>query len=339
MTSTINRQVVLSSRPEGIPGADHFDLRDAAVPELKENEFLIQNKFLSVDPAMRGWVNAAPNYSEPVAVGNVMRSIAVGEIVETRHPEYPVGETVCGLFGWQDYAVSDGFDVWFRHDPSTAPITTALGILGLNGITAYFGLLDIGQPNAGETVVVSTAAGAVGSAVGQIARIQGCRTVGLTGSDEKIALCKETFGFDEAINYRNCKGTGELDQALAVACPGGVDVYYDNTAGAISDAVYSRLNLHARCVVCGTASVSNWDPWPVGPRVERHLLVKRARIQGFLIFDFADRFAEARVRLTEWLNDGKLAYREEILPGLDAAPGAIARLYAGDNLGKLMVEI
>jgi NADPH-dependent curcumin reductase CurA len=331
---THNRQVILAARPEGIPKPEHFELREALVPAPGEGQFLIRNRFLSVDPAMRGWVSAVANYSEPVALGSVMRSIAVGEVAESRHPDYVPGEHVCGMFGWQEYAVSDGKNVWFKHDPAVAPLSTALGILGINGITAYFGLLEVGRPQAGETVVVSTAAGAVGSAVGQIAKIKGCRTVGITSSAEKIALCREVYGYDAALSYRE-----DLEAGLAAACPEGVDVYFDNTAGAISDAVYRHLAVRARAVVCGTASVANWEPWPQGPRVERHILVKRATMQGFLLFDHMARFGEARAQLAAWLAEGRLSYREEVLEGLDKAPGAIAHLYAGGNLGKLVIRV
>lgn len=335
MAATRNRQVILAARPEAIPEACHFELRDAALPVHGEGEMVVRNRFLSVDPAMRGWVSAVANYSDPVALGTVMRAIAVGEVVASRHPDYPEGSHVCGLFGWQEYAVTDGSDVWFAHDPAMAPLSTALGILGINGITAYHGLLEYGRPQAGETVVVSTAAGAVGSAVGQIARIKGCRTVGITSSAEKIAQCREDFRYDDAISYR----TGDLDAALAEACPDRIDVYFDNTAGAISDAVYRRLALRARCVVCGTASVASWGPWPEGPRIERHILVKRASMHGFLLFDFADRFEEARSQLAAWLRDGMLTYREEILDGIEHALGAIAKLYDGANRGKLLIRV
>ena len=335
MAEARNRAVVLVERPEGIPEARHFELRETAMPEASDGEMLIRNSFLSVDPAMRGWVNAAANYSEPVAIGAVMRSFAAGEVVRSNHPNYAPGDLVCGMFGWRDYAVSDGSDVVFRHDMARGPLSASLGILGVNGITAYFALLDIGAPQAGETVVVSTAAGSVGSAVGQIAKIKGCRTVGLTGSGEKVQQCLSEFGYDAAIDYR----AGDLDQALAAACPDGVDVYFDNTAGAISDAVYCHLNIRARCVVCGTASQASWDPWPDGPRIEHHLLVKRARIEGFILFDHAARYDEARAQLGDWLAAGKLTYREHILDGLHEAPGAIARLYAGENNGKLLIGL
>lgn len=335
MRNSNNRQVVLAKRPEGIPQAEHFALQDGAMPNVNDGEVLVRNLYLSVDPAMRGWVNAVANYSEPVAIGAVMRSIAVGEIVESRRDGYAPGEIVCGMFGWQEYAAAGAEDIWFKHDPAMAPVTTALGILGINGLTGYFGLLDVGEPQAGDTVVVSTAAGAVGSAVGQIAKIKGCRTVGIAGGPDKVAACLDEFGYDAAIDYK----TADLDAELKAACPDGIDVYFDNTSGRISDAVYAQLALRARVAICGTASIANWDPWPDGPRVERHLLVKRARMQGLLLFDFADRFAEARTQLASWLRDGKLSYREDVLDGLEAAPGAIQRLYAGENKGKLLIGL
>jgi NADPH-dependent curcumin reductase CurA len=295
----------------------------------------VRNLYLSVDPAMRGWVNAAANYSEPVAIGAVMRSIAVGEVIESKLDGYATGDVVCGMFGWQEFAAAGAGDIWFKHDPAMAPVSTALGVLGINGLTAYFCLLDVGQPQAGETVVVSTAAGAVGSAVGQIAKLKGCRAVGIAGGAEKVTQCRDEFGYDAAIDYK----TADLDVELAAACPDGIDVYFDNTAGRISDAVYRQLAMRARVAICGTASIANWEPWPEGPRVERHLLVKRARMQGFLLFDYADRFAEARKQLADWLNAGKLTYREDVLGGLEAAPGAIQRLYAGQNRGKQLIKL
>jgi hypothetical protein len=335
MPNNRNRQVVLASRPTGIPQAEHFNVVESPVPEPGPGEFLLRNKFLSVDPAMRGWVNAAQNYSEPVAIGAVMRAIALGEVVASNHPDYAVGDHLVGFFGWQDYAVGDGTGVWFKVAPDGAPLSASLGVLGINGITAYFGLLEVGRPQAGETVVVSTAAGAVGSAVGQIAKIKGCRTVGVAGGPDKVQACLEDFGFDAAIDYK----AGDLDAALSAACPDGVDVYFDNTAGPISDAVYARLRSGARCVVCGTASVADWDPPPQGPRVERHLLVNRARIEGFLVLDYLGRAAEAGDQLAQWLAAGKLRYREDILDGLEQAPGAIAKLYAGANRGKLLIRV
>jgi hypothetical protein len=296
----------------------------------------VRNRYLSVDPAMRGWVSAVANYAKPVGIGEVMRARAVGEVVASRHPDYRDGERLVGWFGWQEYAVSAGTGIIRRVSETDIPLSAALGVLGMNGLTAYFGLLDIGAPKPGETVVVSTAAGAVGAAVGQIAKIKGCRTVGIAGGPVKTRLCREEFGYDAAIDY---KAPDDLDAALAAACPKGVDIYFDNTSGRISDAVLRHINKNARIIICGTASVSSWDPWPTGPRVERHLLVKTARMQGLLVFDYEQRTEEAVPVLAAWVREGKLRYREDILDGLDQAPGAIAGLYRGENLGKRLIKL
>jgi len=335
MTLTRNRQVRLKARPSGIPQAEHFEIAAAPVPEPRDGEFLVRNDFLSVDPAMRGWVGAVANYSRPVGIGEVMRSFAAGVVVVSRHPGYAVGERVMGLLGWQEYALSDGSSVTRKVKETDLPLSASLGILGLNGVTAYFALLDVGAPRPGDTVVVSTAAGAVGAAVGQIAKLAGCRTVGIAGGTAKTALCRDEFGYDAAIDYKDA-GFGA---ALAAACPQGIDVYFDNTAGPISDAVLGHLAVGARVVVCGTASVASWDPPPMGPRVERHLLVKRARMQGFLVFDYQHRYEEAVARLAAWLRAGKLRHREDILEGIEHAPGAIAGLYRGENLGKRLIRL
>jgi len=335
MRPIANRQVILKSRPTGIPEAENFAIVESPVPPLDDGQVLVRNVYLSAEPAMRGWVSAAANYSEPVPLGGVMRSPAVGRVEESRHPDFGPREFVTGFFGWQDYAVVDASAIQRKVAATGLPISTALGVLGMNGLTAYFALLEVGQPRAGETVVVSTAAGAVGSCVGQIAKIKGCRTVGIAGGPQKTQLCRDEFGFDAAIDYH----AGALESALAAACPDGIDIYYDNTAGAISDAVLKHLRPRARVVICGTASVSSWDPWPVGPRVERHLLVKRARMQGFLIFDYAPRFAEGLAALTEWVRAGRIRYREDVLEGIAEAPGSIAGLYRGENLGKRIIRI
>jgi NADPH-dependent curcumin reductase CurA len=330
-----NRQVRLKARPTGIPQAEHFEIVDAVLPVLRDGQILVRNLYLSVEPAMRGWVNAAANYSEPVAIGAVMRALAAGRVEQSKHPDYRVGDRVCGWFGWQDYAAVEGSQVERKVVDADLPLTTSLGVLGLNGVTAYFGLLDVGQPRRNETVVVSTAAGSVGSCVGQIAKLKGCRTVGIAGGAQKTALCTDVFGYDAAIDYKSA----DLDAALAKHCPGGVDVYFDNTAGPISDTVMKHLRTHARVVICGTASIASWDPLPTGPRVERHLLIKRARVQGFVVLDYLARYAEALAELAAWVRAGKIRYREDILEGIEQAPDSIAGLYRGDNLGKRLIRI
>jgi len=335
MMSQANRQVRLKSRPIGIPQSDHFEIVTASVPDIGEKQFLVRNEYLSVEPAMRGWVSAVANYSTPVGIGEVMRAFSAGTVVASRHPNYREGDAVTGMLGWQEYAISDGSTITRKVKERDLPLSLSLGVLGLNGVTAYFGLLDVGQPRPGDTVVVSTAAGAVGSAVGQIAKLMGCRTVGLTGGTIKCKICRDDFGYDEVIDYK----VGSLPDALVRACPRGVDVYFDNTAGSISDAVLPQLAMGARVVICGTASVASWDPPPSGPRVERHLLVKRARMSGLLIFDYQHRYEEAVARLAEWVRAGRVRYREDIVEGIENCPGAIAALYRGENLGKRLIQL
>jgi len=318
-----------------VPQAEHFEIVEAPVPDLSDGQVLVRNIYLSIDPAMRGWVSAVANYSEPVAIGAVMRSLAVGRVEESRDSGFAPGDYVTGMFGWQDYAVVDATAIQRKLDGSGLPISTSLGVLGLNGLTAYFALLDIGQPKAGETVVVSTAAGAVGSCVGQIAKLKDCRTAGIAGGPQKVRMCTEDFRYDAAVDYK----ANNFESALDAACPDGIDVYFDNTAGPISDAVIRRINVGARLVICGTASIASWEPPPQGPRVERHLLVKRARMQGFLIFDYVERYSEALRELESWVRAGEITYREDILEGIEQAPGSIAGLYRGENVGKRLIRI
>lgn len=334
MSENVNRQVVLRSRPSGIPDAENFEIVQKPIPQIKAGMILVRNIYLSVEPAMRGWVGAAANYSEPVPIGGVMRSFATGRVEQSAHPDFRPGDIVTGMFGWQDYALVDAESIQRKVDPSL-PISTSLGVLGLNGLTAYFALLDVGQPRTDNTVAVSSAAGAVGSCVGQIAKIKGCRTVGITSSEEKVNLCLNEFGFDAAISYRR----DDFSAVLGDFFKQGVDIYFDNTAGAISDAVLPHIAVGARIVVCGTASVASWDPPPLGPRVERNILVKRARMQGFLIFDYAHRYSEAWPVLSDWVRSGLLRYREEITQGIETAPSAIASLYRSENMGKRLIRI
>ncbi|MHA6768864.1 NADP-dependent oxidoreductase [Sphingobium ummariense] len=331
-----NRQIWLRSRPQTIPGAEHFAVRDAEIPELGEGQFLVRNAYLSVDPAMRGWLLDEGNYLPRVEPGETMRAFAVGEIIASRNPEFVAGDRVTGLFGWQEYTVADAEQVLLRASERDLPLSSALGVLGLNGVTAYFGLLDVCAPQAAETVVISTAAGAVGSCAGQIAKALGCRTIAITGGEEKRRKCLDEFGFDLAFDY---KAEPDLRAALSAACPEGVHCYFDNTAGEISDAVLANLANGARVAVCGTAALSTWDPWPLGPRVERHLLTKRASMKGFIALDYKARFPEAISAIANWVRAGDIRYAEDILDGLDAAPGSIKQLYDGANKGKLIIRL
>lgn len=331
----MNRQCILVSRPEGIAQAENFALVDAPPQPLAEGDIRVSNRFLSVEPAMRGWIADKGNYAAPVAIGSVMRALAAGMIIESRDPDYPVGQAVTGWFGWQQEAVVRADAIVRRISETDLPLSLSLGVLGINGVTAHLALTGIGEPRAGDTVLVSTAAGAVGSAVGQIAKILGCRAIGITGGPEKVGRCLDRFGYDAAINYK----AADFAEQLANACADGISVYFDNTAGAISDRVYPHLALGARVVVCGTASIERWDPWPQGPRVERHLLVKRARMEGFVIFDHMEKYEASVAVLADWVRSGRLVYDEELLDGLDAAPDALAGLYRGENSGKRIIAL
>jgi NADPH-dependent curcumin reductase CurA len=330
----VNRRFVLRARPEPEVTAGLFALEEGPIPEPGAGQLLIRVIYLSLDPAMRGWIAEAPNYRDPVPLGAVMAGFTVGEVAVSRHPGYAVGEIVCGAQGWQEWALSDGSEVLRKVDPALAPISTALHVLGHTGLAAYVGLLEVGRPKPGETVVVSTAAGAVGSMVGQIARIKGCRSVGITGGPAKVAACREDFGYDAAIDYR---ATGDLGAALAEACPAGIDVYFDNVGGPVSDAVLEHINVGARIVVCGTMGIGSGET--TGPRPNRQLLVKRARMEGFLVLDHMHRLEQALADLAAWLRDGRLRYREDVAEGLDKAPEALLRLLAGGNSGKMLVRV
>lgn len=339
MPTPTNRQIILKSRPAGRVTADLFELAETPRPSPGPGELLIRILYLSIDPAMRGWIAESANYSTPVPLGSPMRSFTLGEVAESNHPGYAPGDLVYGRQGWREWAVSDGADIDRKVDRGQGPVTAALHVLGLNGITAYFGLLEAGEPREGETVVVSTAAGAVGSVVGQIAKIKGCRAVGITGSADKVRQCLHEFGFDAALDYH---AEADLAAALGAACGQGVDVYFDNTGGAISDAVLAHLNVGARIVICGTMGIPDVgpnDPPPQGPRPNRALLVARARMQGFLVLDHMHRAGEAVAELSAWLREGRLRYAEDTVEGLENAPDALVRLLAGENRGKMLVRI
>jgi NADPH-dependent curcumin reductase len=331
----LNRQIILTSRPTGVAQAENFAVVSTESQQLAVGQLRIRNQFLSVEPAMRGWIADVGNYSAPVAIGSVMRSLAVGEVIESRAEGWQAGDKVFGWFGWQEQAVVTPDAILRRITEDDLSPSLSLGVLGINGVTALLALTRIGEPQPGETVVVSTAAGGVGSAVGQIAKIMGCRTIGITGGPDKVAQCIDSFGYDHAIDYKS----GNLADAVAQACPNGINVYFDNTAGAISDAIMPHLAVGARVVICGTASLTQWNPWPVGPRVERHLLVKRARMQGFVIFDHMDLWDAAVARLADWVRDGALRYQEDILQGIESCPDALAGLYRGENRGKRIIKL
>ena len=336
--SLLNLQVRLKVRPVGVPTAEHFELVREPIAEPGPGQVTVQILFVSVDPAMRGWVNAAANYAEPVPIGGVMKSFAVGRITESRHPRWRAGDLVTGLFGWQQWAVIDASVIDRRLDPSIIgdlPVSYSLGVLGLNGVTAYFGLFEVAQPKPGQTVVVSSGAGSVGSCVGQLAKIAGCRTVAISGGPEKTRLAADLFGFDASLDYRSPDFVARLEQA----CPKGVDVYFDNTSGPITDAVIARLNVRARVVVCGTVAYTDWSPPPLGPRMERQLLVTRARVEGFIAPDFQHRWGEAYSILAQWIREDRIKVLEDVLDGLEAAPGSIEGLYRGDNMGKRVISV
>lgn len=331
-----NRQVLLVARPKGIPAAEDFQIAESEMPKAGPGEFIVRNLLLSVDPAQRGWASDEANYSTPLPLGSVMRALAVGVVRESANRGVAVGEHLYGWFGWQDYCAARPADILRRVDRDAAPLSAALGVLGLNGITALLALEELGSPKAGETILVSTAAGGVGSVVGQLARDRGLHTIGLTGNETKVAICRAEFGYDDALNYREA---GDLAAAISSAAPKGIDIFFDNTGGWIADAVVPLMNAHGRIIQCGTASVSSWNPVPAGPRRERAVLTKRLSWNGFVIFDHLDKFAEAAERLQHLVARGALAYREEILDGIEHAPGAIAKLYHGDNLGRLLLRL
>jgi len=330
-----NRRIVLAARPAGAPEPAHFRRADEPLEALADGQFLVRNQYLSIDPAQRGWLQAGAGYAEPVPVGGLMRSLAVGVVTASRDVRFGVGEYLYGWFGWQDYCVATPERVLARVHPGNGPVRTGLGIFGIPGLTAYLALLEIGRPQPGEVVLVSTAAGAVGSLVGQLARRAGCRVLGLAGSEEKAALCTAEFGYHAALNYR----AGLAPERLAQLCPDGVDVFFDNTGGEIADAVWPLLRPRGRIVQCGTAAVGAWEPPPRGPRHERLVLVRRLRHEGFIVFDHVARYPEVIGRLAALSGAGALVVREDLERGLDRGPAALAGLFRGENRGKKLVQI
>ena len=332
--SSINHQVRLAARPSGLPQRSDWDFTEEPVPTPGDGQFVVQASFISLDPAMRGWMNAGASYIAPVEIGDVMRAGVVGRVTASEHPGFAVGDHVYSDFGVQEYALSDGKGA-IKIDPSLAPLPTYLGTLGLPGMTAYFGLLDTGKLKEGDTVVVSGAAGAVGSVAGQIAKIKGCRVIGIAGGAEKCRWLTEDLGFDAAIDYK----AEDVRAALREAAPTGVDLYFDNVGGEILDAVLTRLARGARIVICG--AVSQYNATEVrGPANYLSLLVARASMTGMVVFDYAARYGQAAAEIAGWMSEGRLISREDIAQGgLSAFPDTLLKLFAGENIGKLVLQV
>jgi NADPH-dependent curcumin reductase CurA len=331
--TTVNTQCRLAERPADKLTARNWQIVEEPKPAAAEGQFVVQVDYLSIDPAMRTWLNAGRSYVPPVEIGEVMRALGVGHVVESRHPGFAVGDDVSGIFGVQRYAVSDGTEV-NKIDTAVAPAPVYLSALGISGLTAYFGLLDVGRPEPGQTVLVSGAAGSVGSIVGQIAKIKGCRAVGIAGGEDKCRWLVEEVGFDAAIDYKSA----DLRKELKAHAPDGVDVYFDNVGGATLEAALNRLGRGARIVLCG--AVSQYNDTPRGPSNYMQLLVARASMTGFVIFDYAGKYSEGVAQLASWLHSGELQSHEQIEHGgVDAFPDTLLKLFRGENTGKLILAL
>ncbi len=331
---TTNHTVRLNARPIGEPKRSDFVFADEPLSTTGDGQVLIKVLYLSLDPAMRGWMNEGKSYIEPVKLGEVMRAGGIGEVVASNNPKFAPGDFVAGTPGVQTYCLTDGKG-FTKVDPKLAPLTTYLNVLGMPGMTAYFGLLESGQPKAGETVVVSGAAGAVGATVGQVAKIKGCRVVGIAGGAEKCQMVINELGFDDCIDYKN----EDVRVGLKRACPDGVDVYFDNVGGEILDTVLTRINLHARIVICGAISQYNNTTAIKGPSNYLSLLVNRARMEGIVVFDYAPRYKEGATTMAGWMKEGKLKSKEHIEEGIDRFPEVLMKLFKGENFGKLVLKV
>jgi NADPH-dependent curcumin reductase len=330
----VNHRFTLASRPVGVPKRTDWAYEEETVRELHEGELLIRVLFISLDPAMRGWMNQSRSYVPPVGIGEVMRALALGRVVASKNPKFAVGKHVSGTFGVQEYFISEGKGL-IEVDPRVAPLPTFLNVLGMTGMTAYFGLLETGQPQTGDTVVVSAAAGAVGSVVGQLAKIKGCRAVGIAGGTAKCRYLINELGFDAAIDYKS----EDVTAVLRKSCPQGLNIYFDNVGGDILEAALANLARGARIVICGAISQYN-NTGPVqGPRNYLSLLVYRATMKGMLVFDYADRYAQATREMAGWLAAGKLKSREDIVEGIETFPDTFLKLFRGENFGKLILKV
>jgi NADPH-dependent curcumin reductase len=329
-----NHKFLLAARPAGLPKRTDWSFAEGPAPEPKDGELLVQVLYISLDPAMRGWINEVRSYVPPVGIGEVMRAFGVGIVTASRNPRFAVGEHVSGLFGVQEYALSDGRKVT-KIDAKAAPLPKYLSVLGMTGMTGYFGLLETGQPKPGETVVVSAAAGAVGAQAGQIAKILGCRVVGIAGGPEKCRYVTQELGFDAAIDYKS----EDVRASLRTHCPDGIHVYFDNVGGTILEAALANLARGARIVICGAISQYNNTGPTMGPRNYMSLLVNRASMKGMLVSDYGDRFAAAGAQISAWMAAGKLKSREDITEGLATFPEALLKLFTGENMGKLILKV
>ena len=334
MSEMVNRQWRMASRPEGFPVPEDFELVEQGVTDPQHGEILVRNLYLSLDPYMRGRMRDRASYAANIAVGGLMVGEAVGRVVASRYAGIDTGDIVACSTGWQEYCTLHG-GAARKIDPDAAPISTALGVLGMPGLTAYHGLLQVGKPRPGDTVLVSAASGAVGGVVGQLAKMSGCRAIGTVGSDEKAAYILDELGYDAAINYR----TDDVASRLALEAPGGNDIYFDNVGGPVTDAAIDNLAFRGRVLVCGQISMYNAESVQTGPRNLWNLITKQARIEGFLVFNFAQDHDEARARLTEWVKSGRLKYKEDVVDGFENAPKAFIGLMNGANFGKLLVKL
>ena len=324
----------LVKRPVGEPKREDFAFDTEAVGEIVDGQLLVKTLYLSLDPAMRGWMNDARSYIAPVALGDVMRAGGIGTVIASKHPKFHTGDAVSGMLNVQEYVISDGKGM-VKIDPKLAPLTAYLNVLGMPGMTAYFGLLESGLPKAGETLVVSGASGAVGATVGQVAKILGLRVVGIAGGKEKCDYALNEFGFDACIDYKN----QDVRKGLKEACPDGVDIYFDNVGGEILDIVLTRINLKARIVICGAISQYNNTEPVKGPSNYLSLLVNRARMEGIVVFDYAPRYKEGAAQMGQWMAEGKLKSREHIVEGLETFPDTLMKLFKGENFGKLVLKV
>jgi len=332
----MNRKIILKSRPSGEVAKDIFEIIDENIPKVEEREVLLKAKYFSVDPYMRNRMNDVKSYIEPYQLNATLSGDAIAEVVESKSEGLIIGDLVTTELPWQEYTVIKPEKLRLIKTDDEISVTAHLGVLGLTGLTAYFGMLDIGKPQSEETVVISGAAGAVGSIAGQIAKIKGCKVVGIAGSEEKVKYLKNELYFHEAINYKESKN---IRKALRKACPEGIDIYFDNVGGDVSDSVMYWLNDFSRIVMCGQISLYNQHRISMGPRLNAQLIIKRSKMQGFIVYDYSDQFESAQIQLTDWIKDGKLKYHENIVEGFENIVDAFLGLFRGDNIGKQIVKL